>query len=77
VKLDDQAMSVITTHAEYMAAISEFDHLWESCAAKQFGKEMSRLLVLIEAYQQWASYTYDVSAQRTVECSDVNRTILS
>jgi len=67
VKLDDLAMSELPTHAEYLAAISEFDRLWESCAAKQFGEAMSRLLAVIEAYEQRASYSYDVSAQRTVE----------
>jgi hypothetical protein len=60
VKLDDLAMSDIPTHAEYVAAISEFDRLWESCAAKQFGKEMSLLLAVIQAYEQWASYFDDV-----------------
>lgn len=70
-------MSDIPTHAEYAAAISEFDRLWESCAAKQFGKEMSRLLALIEAYEQRTPYSYDVSAQRTVACSDLNKAVLS
>jgi hypothetical protein len=76
VKLDDVAMNDIPTHVEYEAAISEFDRLWESCAAKQFGEEMTRLLAIIEAYEQQASYSDDISVQRTVDSCDLNRAVL-
>jgi hypothetical protein len=38
-----------------MAAISEFDRLWETCVAKQFSNEMSQLLAVIETFEQRSS----------------------
>lgn len=55
----DRNKSWKPTYAEYVAAISEFDYLWESCAAEPAYQKMRQLLIVIEAFEQHTSCVQD------------------
>lgn len=44
--------NVISTEAEYQAAVAEFSRLWDSPGSTQDQRHMEHLLGLIEAYEE-------------------------
>lgn len=42
----------LNTVAEYLDALDQIDHLWESEPDTPEGKELDRLVTLVEAYEE-------------------------